>query len=50
MSFVSKIRNAALAAVIVPVTLLAACSEPPPPPAPAAAPAPAPAPVPRARG
>lgn len=49
-------RTAAMAAFVLPVTLLAGCSSPPPPPAPApmqAAPpmAPAPAPmVPKARG
>ena len=49
-------RTAAMAAVVLPVTLLAACSQPPPPPAPTpvqAAPPPAPAPapvVPKARG
>ena len=52
------LRNAAMVALVVPVALLAACSQPqPPPPAPApvqAAPpppmAPPPAPVPPARG
>lgn len=62
MSTVSKIvagrrlsRGVALIAILAPVALVAACSEPPPPaPAPVyvapPAPAPAPAPVPRARG
>lgn len=61
MSAVSKIidcrqlfRGMALMAVVAPLGLLAACSEPPPPPAPVVvappAPAPAPAPVPPARG
>lgn len=49
------LRQAAIAALVLPAALLAGCAqEPPPPPAPvqAAPPAPAPAPVavPRARG
>jgi hypothetical protein len=49
------LRHAAMAALVLPAALLAACAqEPPPPPAPVQAappaPAPAPVPVPRARG
>jgi hypothetical protein len=47
------LRKAAMAAVLAPVAMLAACAQEEPPPAPQAAPpppAPAPAPVPRARG
>ncbi len=48
------LRKIAMAAVLAPAAMLAACAqeEPPPAPAPAQAapPAPAPAPVPRARG
>lgn len=50
----SAARFAALTLVVLPVTLVAACSQPPPPPPPAPvytpAPAPAPAYVPPARG
>ena len=45
------VRKAAMAAILAPMVLLAACAqEPPPPPAPMPAPAPAPAPIPPARG
>lgn len=50
------IRKAAMAAILAPAAMLAACAQEPPPPAPVQAappppaPAPAPAPVPRARG
>lgn len=48
------VRKAAMAAILAPAAMLAACAQEPPPPAPVQAappsPTPAPAPVPRARG